>query len=89
VLRRDLAAMNEDVALAFRFSDAVLNRLSNEDEVRDAVRAKWGEKGVIDLTLSLQIGRIFPMVKAGLGYARECRRVEVAGRPVDVARRVA
>jgi hypothetical protein len=86
VLRRDLAAMNEDVALAFRFSDAVLNRLSNEDEVRDAVRAKWGEKGVIDLTLSLQIGRIFPMVKAGLGYARECRRVEVAGRPVDVVK---
>jgi hypothetical protein len=81
--------MNEDVALAFRFADAILNRLPGEDDVREAVRAQWGENGVIDLTLSLQIGRIFPMVKAGLGYARECRRVEVAGRPVDVVRRAA
>jgi hypothetical protein len=89
VLRRDLAAMNDNVALAFRFADAILNRLPNEDEVRDAVRAEWGAKGVIDLTLALQVGRIFPMVKAGLGYAKECRRVEVAGRPVDVVKRAA
>ena len=89
VLRRDVAAMNDDVALAFRFADAILNRLPGEDDVRDAVRAAWGDKGVIDLTLGLQIGRIFPMVKAGLGYAKECRRVEVAGRPVDVVKRAA
>jgi hypothetical protein len=89
VLRREAPAMNANVALAFRFADAVLNRSFDEDDARDAVRAKWGEKGVIDLTLSLQIGRIFPMVKAGLGYAKECRRVEVAGRPVDVVKRAA
>jgi hypothetical protein len=89
VLRRDTTVMNEDVALAFRFADAVLNRTLDEDDARDAVRTKWGEKGVIDLTLSLQIGRIFPMVKAGLGYAKECRRVEVAGRPVDVVKQAA
>jgi alkylhydroperoxidase family enzyme len=89
VLRRDLAGMNDNVALAFRFADAILNRLPGEDDVRDAVRMHWGEKGVIDLTLALQVGRIFPMVKAGLGYAKECRRVEVAGRPVDVVKRAA
>lgn len=89
VLRRDLTAMNDDVALAFRFADAILNRMPSEDEVREAVRAQWGDKGVIDLTLSLQVGRIFPMVKAGLGYAKECRRVEVAGRPVEVVKRAA
>lgn len=89
VLRRDMAAMNDDVALAFRFADTILNRLPNEDDVREAVRTQWGDKGVIDLSLSLQVGRIFPMVKAGLGYAKECRRVEVAGRPVDVVKRAA
>jgi hypothetical protein len=41
-------------------------------------------KGVIDLTLALQMGRVFPMVKAGLGYAKECRRVRVDGDHVDV-----
>ena len=89
VLRRDVTAMNDNVALAFRFADAVLNRLSSDVEARDAVRTEWGEKGVIDLTLALQVGRIFPMVKAGLGYAKECRRVEVAGRPVDVVKQAA
>jgi len=60
-----------------------------EDGFRDAVRAQWGEKGVIDLTLALQLGRIFPMVKAGLGYAKECRRVTVDGHNVDVVKQAA
>ena len=56
---------------------------------RDAVRAQWGQKGVIDLTLALQMGRMFPMVKAGLGYAKECRRVTVDGNNVDVVKQAA
>jgi hypothetical protein len=86
VLRRDVRAMNDNVALGFRFADAILNRFPSEDEVREVVRAEWGDKGVIDLTLALQVGRIFPMVKAGLGYAKECRRVVVDGRAVDVVK---
>lgn len=85
VLTRKFEAMNENTALGFRFADAVINRASNEDEVRDTVRSAWGEKGVIDLTFSLQIGRMFPMIKAGLGYAKECRRVIVGDKPVEVA----
>ena len=60
-----------------------------EDEFRDAVRAEWGQKGVIDLTLALQMGRMFPMVKAGLGFAKECRRVTVGGNNVDVVKQAA
>ena len=59
------------------------------DCFRDAVRAQWGQKGVIDLTLALQLGRMFPMVKAGLGYAKECRRVTVEGHNVDVVKQAA
>jgi hypothetical protein len=89
VLRRDVRAMNEATTLGFRFADAVVRRSSEDDEFRDAVRAQWGQKGVIDLTLALQMGRMFPMVKAGLGYARECRRVAVAGNNVDVVKQAA
>jgi len=46
-------------------------------------------KAAIDLTLALQLGRMFPMVKAGLGYAKECRRVSVDGRNIDVVRQAA
>jgi hypothetical protein len=89
VLRRETAAMAPDTALGFRFAEAVVFRQEHEDETREAVRAQWGDKGVIDLTYALQIGRLFPMIKAGLGYAKECRRVHIGARPVDVAKRAA
>ncbi len=89
VLRRDPRAMNSDTVLGFRFADAVARRCGDDDEYRDAVRTQWGEKGVIDLTMALQMGRMFPMVKAGLGYAKECRRVSVGGNNVDVVKQAA
>ena len=89
VLRRDPRAMSDTTRLAFKFADAVVHRSTDDEEFRDAVRAQWGEKGVIDLTLALQLGRIFPMVKAGLGYAKECRRVTVDGHNVDVVKQAA
>jgi hypothetical protein len=89
VLRRDARAMNEATTLGFRFADAVVRRAAEEDEFRDAVKAQWGQKGVIDLTMALQLGRMFPMVKAGLGYAKECRRVTVSGHNVDVVKQAA
>jgi len=89
VLRRDPRAMNDATVLGYRFADAVVRRSQDDGEYRDAVRAEWGEKGVIDLTLALQMGRMFPMVKAGLGYAMECRRVTVDGHNIDVIKQAA
>jgi hypothetical protein len=89
VLLSDPRAMNGDTVLGYRFADAVIRRSADDDDYRDAVRAQWGEKGVIDLTMALQMGRMFPMVKAGLGYAKECRRVIVDGHNVDVVKQAA
>ncbi len=90
VLRRDPRAMNErdHARIPVRRRRGAPGRRA-EDEFRDAVRAQWGQKGVIDLTLALQMGRMFPMVKAGLGYAKECRRVTVDGHNVDVVKQAA
>jgi hypothetical protein len=89
VLRRDLRAMNPDMALAFQFADAVVGRLASDDACRNAVRKRWGDRGVIDLAMALQMGRIFPMLKSALGYASECRCVRIEGDQVDVVKRVA
>ncbi len=89
VLRRDPRAMNGDTMLGFRFANAVAGRSADDDEFRAEVRARWGDKGVIDLTMALQMGRMFPMVKAGLGYAKECRRISVGGANVDVVKQAA
>ncbi|MGO9358489.1 MAG: hypothetical protein ACLP1D_12575 [Xanthobacteraceae bacterium] len=84
VLSAAPAAMTTATALGYHFARAVADRTADDDVCRDAVRGQWGEKGVIELTLALQVGRIFPMVKAGLGHAMACRRVVIGGRPVDV-----
>lgn len=89
VLTRNIDAMSADATLGFRFAEAIIHRLAHEDEVREAVRAQWGEKGLIDLTYALQIGRVFPMIKAGLGYAHACRRVTVGEKTIDVVRHAA
>jgi hypothetical protein len=89
VLRRDIRAMTPSVKLGFQFAAAVAHRSADDEACREAVRARWGEKGVIDLTMALQIGRLFPMIKLALGYAKECRRVTVAGDQVDVVKQAA
>ena len=84
VLRADPTAMSIDTALGFRFAHAIVSRSCDEDAARQAVRARWGDKGIIDLTLAAQISRMFPMVKAGLGFATACRRVTIGAKSVDV-----
>jgi alkylhydroperoxidase family enzyme len=85
ILSRDIHAMSEDAAIGFVFADRVARR-EDADAIRDEVRTKWGDKGVLDLTFAVQGSRLFPMIKSGMGYAKECVRVTVGERPVAVAK---
>ncbi len=89
VLTRNRADMDVDTLLGFRFADALVRRAPEEDDAREVVRGQWGEAAVIDLTLATQVGRIFPMVKAGLGFSKTCRRVHIGDRRVDVVKAAA
>jgi len=89
VVRRDASAMSPETALGFGFANAILHRSDDQELRREAVRARWGDKGVIDLAMALQTGRLFPMMKLALGYARECRRVSVNGHEIDVVKQAA
>jgi hypothetical protein len=89
VLRGDPMAMSDDNALAWRFASAVFASWPELDELREKVRRRWGDKGVIELTFALQGSRLYPMVKRGLGFAKECREVTLDGKPLAVARQAA
>jgi hypothetical protein len=89
VLTGSLNAMNSAVALAYRYADAVLNRRTDAADAREAVRAQWGDKGLIDLAMSMQGARVYPMMKHALGFALECQRVSVQGRWIEVAKKAA
>ena len=68
-----------DVALAFKFGEAVAQGVM-ADEMRDELRAKWGEKGLIELAFAIATARFYPAVKRGMGYAHTCERVVVNDR---------
>jgi hypothetical protein len=89
VIRRDVAAMSAETALGFGFADAILRRSDDQEFRREAVRVRWGDKGVIDLAMALQTSRLFPMMKLALGYARECRNVSLDGHEIDVVKQAA
>ncbi|WP_282608790.1 hypothetical protein [Pelagibius sp. Alg239-R121] len=89
ILQRNLSAMGVDTLIGYRFADALARRSPEQGDAREAVRQQWGEMGVLDLTFAVQIGRVFPMLKEGLGFAASCQRVRVGDQSVEVFKEVA
>jgi hypothetical protein len=86
ILAGDEAAMGEDAALAYRFAKASLARdLEAIEPLREEVVRRWGDKGLVALSLSLMTARMYPTVKYALGYGKACSKVTVAGQDTAVA----
>jgi len=89
LVRRDAAAMPEDVLLAFRFAERVLARDPEADSLREEVIRRWGRQGLASLAFAITAGGLLPILKQGLGHARACRRLTVAGQTLPVLREAA
>jgi AhpD family alkylhydroperoxidase len=82
---RRLDGVPEDVAIGFEYGDAVA-RGGMADELRDAIRDKWGERGLIELAFTIATARFYPAVKRGMGFAHTCERVVVEDRVTPTAK---
>lgn len=89
VLTGDPAAMAEDTALGYRFASAILARSPDQDDVREAVRAAYGDEAVIEITLATQVSRFFPMIKTGLGYGKSCSMIVLGERKITMSKEAA
>lgn len=85
VLRGDLAAMNSDCALGYRYAKAVVNHDAELLALRDEVVRRWGGKALASLALGLTASRMYPMMKYALGHGLSCTRVRVGTEPVEPA----
>jgi hypothetical protein len=86
ILAGDVPAMGEDAGLAYRFARASLARdLDAVEPLRDEVLRRWGDAGLVALSLALTTARMYPTVKYALGYGRSCSKVTVAGQDAPVA----
>ncbi len=58
----------DDLALVLRFADG-------EEALRDDLRRRFGDEGLVEIALAIASARFFPSVKRTLGYATSCARV--------------
>jgi hypothetical protein len=82
ILSEDAAAMPDDVALAWRFTRATLDRDPVADEYRQEIARRWGPRAVISLAFAMAASRIYPRVKYAMGHGKTCARVVVDGTTV-------
>ena len=86
ILRDDVDAMPADVALAWRFTKAVLAHDPAADTYRAAIVERWGPRAVVSLAFAITTARIYPTVKYAMGHGKACIRVVVGGTPVVIDR---
>jgi hypothetical protein len=86
ILAGNEAAMGGDARLAWRFARASLARdMETCDPLRDEIVARWGERGLVALSLQLTGARMYPTLKYALGYGKACSKVVVSGVAAPVA----
>ncbi len=86
VLTGDRDAMDPETQLGYDFATAVVVRAPSRTALREQVQERWGEAGVVDLSIAVQIGRVFPMMKTALGFDLSCQRVTVGEAVIEVTR---
>lgn len=85
ILAGDEVGMGETAALAWRFVNASLARdMAAADPLRDEILRRWGERGLVAISLALTSARMYPTLKYALGYGKACSRVTVAGEVTPV-----
>jgi hypothetical protein len=82
-----LHALDTDSALAAHFARCWATGSTGLPQARDAVRQRFGERGLASLALAMSGARLFPMIKSALGHAEACHRVQVGSQPLAPAPR--
>lgn len=86
ILKEDVSAMPDDVALAWRFTKATLAHDASADDYRAVILERWGPRAVVSLAFAITTARIYPTVKYAMGHGKTCTRVVVGGAPVAIER---
>lgn len=74
----DVAALSPELAAVFRFADAVARADSAATEqLRPALLAAYGSRGVAALAVGIAGARTFPSLKRAMGHATSCELLAV------------
>lgn len=82
----DRDALGPDLADVHAFAQAVTRADYGTQELRARVRARYGEKALVDLGTIIAAAQVYPMLKRALGYGEACLRVRVGDGEVAAVR---
>ena len=69
--------LSDELADVYHFTQAVL-RQADDGVLRETLRSRYGEQGLVDIALTIATSRIIPTTKRALGYAQSCTLLRVA-----------
>jgi hypothetical protein len=88
VVRGDIRQLDDDVLLAYQFTEMCLGHKPEADDLREQVVNRWGEAGLITLSYVIATSRVYPAMKYVLGHGQTCLRIDVGENKVEVHPRV-
>ncbi|SLN45461.1 hypothetical protein PEL8287_02332 [Roseovarius litorisediminis] len=84
-LRRDFERAGA-VGLAFRFAEAAIHDRPEVDTLRVAIFHAYGQKAVIAASYAAASGRVYPVLKRGLGHGQACQQIRLGDTDHTVVR---
>lgn len=78
---KDAGAMG----LGFRFAAAAIAGDPAADDLRREIRGEFGSRAAISCAFAAASGRIYPVIKRGLGHGQTCQRLDFGGKVVKLA----
>lgn len=73
-----------DVGLGFRFSQAAIANDSGLGKLRDEIEIRFGAAAVTAASIAASSGRIYPVLKRGLGFGQSCSTVDIDNETIRV-----
>lgn len=77
VLDGNLDDLPEEARDAYCFATAIVSASGEDDALRERIRLRYGDEGLIEMALAIASCRVFPTVKRALGYAVSCSAMAV------------
>ena len=71
-----------DVGLGFRFAQAAIAGTAETDALRAEIISRHGEKAAVAAAFAASSGRVYPVLKRGLGYGHACQHLRIDGQRV-------
>lgn len=74
-----------DMGLGFRFACAAIAGDPAADDLGREIESAFGKKAAVSCAFAAASGRIYPVLKRGLGHGQACQRLDFGGKVVKLA----